>query len=93
MADDQRRPGMRAMLAHPGFRRPWMARTVDKWGDVFSFLALAIQIPPHVVTHGIDVNSLVRRSCLRSRTEWRRPVPRQRGAPGLSRRRLPARIR
>ncbi|WP_242610919.1 MFS transporter [Blastococcus saxobsidens] len=44
MADDQRPAGMRAVLAQPDFRRLWTARTVSQWGDIFSFVALAIQI-------------------------------------------------
>ncbi|RZU30690.1 putative MFS family arabinose efflux permease [Blastococcus saxobsidens] len=35
---------MRAVLAQPDFRRLWTARTVSQWGDIFSFVALAIQI-------------------------------------------------
>ncbi|CCG02640.1 MFS transporter [Blastococcus saxobsidens] len=35
---------MRAVLAQPDFRRLWTARTVSQWGDVFSFVALAILI-------------------------------------------------
>jgi MFS family permease len=38
------RPGMAAVLAQPQFRRLWAARTVSQWGDVFSFVALAILI-------------------------------------------------
>ena len=44
MADDERRPGMRAVLVQPDFRRLWVARTVSQWGDIFSFVALAILI-------------------------------------------------
>ena len=44
VADDERRPGMRAVLAQPDFRRLWAARTVSQWGDIFSFVALAILI-------------------------------------------------
>ncbi|SDO37788.1 MFS transporter [Geodermatophilus sp. DSM 45219] len=35
---------MRTVLAQPAFRRLWAARTVSQWGDVFSFVALAILI-------------------------------------------------
>ncbi len=35
---------MRAVLAQPNFRRLWTARTVSQWGDIFSFVALAILI-------------------------------------------------
>ena len=35
---------MRTALARPDFRRLWTARTVSQWGDVFSFVALAILI-------------------------------------------------
>jgi MFS family permease len=35
---------MRAVLAQPQFRRLWTARTISQWGDVFSFVALAILI-------------------------------------------------
>ena len=38
------RPGMRAVLAQPQFRRLWAARTVSQWGDVLSFVALAILV-------------------------------------------------
>ena len=41
---DARQPGMRAVLGHRDFRRLWTARTVSQWGDVFSFVALAILI-------------------------------------------------
>ena len=44
MADEERRPGMRAVLAQPEFRRLWAARTVSQWGDIFSFVSLAILI-------------------------------------------------
>jgi MFS family permease len=44
MVGDARRPGMRAVLAQPDFRRLWAARTVSQWGDIFSFVALAILI-------------------------------------------------
>ena len=39
-----RRPGMRTVLAQLAFRRLWAARTVSRWSDVFSFVALAILI-------------------------------------------------
>jgi hypothetical protein len=42
--EQQSRPGMRDVLAQPQFRRLWTARTVSQWGDVFSFVALAILI-------------------------------------------------
>jgi MFS family permease len=35
---------MRTVLAQPDFRRLWAARTVSQWGDIFSFVALAILI-------------------------------------------------
>ncbi|MDP5182611.1 MFS transporter [Blastococcus sp. BMG 814] len=35
---------MRTVLAQPDFRRLWTARTISQWGDVFSFVALAILI-------------------------------------------------
>lgn len=35
---------MRTVLARPDFRRLWTARTVSQWGDVVSFVALAILI-------------------------------------------------
>jgi MFS family permease len=35
---------MRTVLSQPRFRRLWAARTVSQWGDVFSFVALAILI-------------------------------------------------
>lgn len=35
---------MLSVLAQPGFRRLWTARTVSQWGDVVSFVALAILI-------------------------------------------------
>ena len=38
------RPGFRAVLRQPQFRRLWTARTVSQWGDIFSFVALAILI-------------------------------------------------
>ena len=44
MADDEGRPGMRAVLAQPDFRRLWAARTVSQWDDIVSFVALAILI-------------------------------------------------
>jgi MFS family permease len=36
------RPGLRVVLRQPQFRRLWTARTVSQWGDIFSFVALAI---------------------------------------------------
>jgi MFS family permease len=45
VADQQTtRPGFRAVLRQPQFRRLWTARTVSQWGDIFSFVALAILI-------------------------------------------------
>jgi MFS family permease len=44
VASQRSRPGMGAVLAQPRFLRLWTARTVSQWGDVFSFVALAILV-------------------------------------------------
>jgi MFS family permease len=38
------RPSLRTVFAQPNYRRLWAARTVSQWGDIFSFVALAILI-------------------------------------------------
>ena len=37
-----RRPGLRGLLAHPAYRRLWLARTVSQVGDVAQFTTLAL---------------------------------------------------
>lgn len=44
MAVAGRQPGLRSVFARPGYRRLWAARTLSQWGDIFSFVALAILI-------------------------------------------------
>ncbi|MFC4949283.1 MFS transporter [Pseudonocardia sp. GCM10023141] len=38
------RVGLRAVFAHPGYRRLWSARTVSQAGDVFATVALALLV-------------------------------------------------
>jgi MFS family permease len=38
------RPTLRGVLAHPGYRRLWAARTVSQWGDVMQFTTLALLV-------------------------------------------------
>ncbi|WP_298800952.1 MFS transporter [Pseudonocardia sp. 73-21] len=38
------RVGLRAVFAHPGYRRLWTARTVSQAGDVFATVALALLV-------------------------------------------------
>ncbi|WP_296369287.1 MFS transporter [Pseudonocardia sp.] len=38
------RAGLRAVLAHPGYRRLWSARTVSQAGDVFATVALSLLV-------------------------------------------------
>jgi hypothetical protein len=38
------RPGLRSVLARPGYRRLWAARTVSQAGDVVQFTALALLV-------------------------------------------------
>ncbi|WP_308284419.1 MFS transporter [Pseudonocardia oceani] len=40
----QRPVGLRAVFAHPGYRRLWVARTASQWGDVFATVALALLV-------------------------------------------------
>jgi MFS family permease len=44
VAVDRRRPGLRAVLARPAYRRLWAAQTVSRWGDVFNTVALAVLV-------------------------------------------------
>lgn len=37
-------PRLRDAFAEPGYRRLWAARTVSQWGDVLSFVALALLV-------------------------------------------------
>ncbi len=37
-----RRPGLRGLLAHPAYRRLWLARTISQVGDVAQFTTLAL---------------------------------------------------
>ena len=41
-AATQARPGLRGLLAQPGYRRLWVARTVSQVGDVAQFTTLAL---------------------------------------------------
>jgi len=36
------RPSLRRLLANPGYRRLWAARTVSQWGDVAQFTTLGL---------------------------------------------------
>ncbi|MGI8692946.1 MAG: MFS transporter [Geodermatophilaceae bacterium] len=38
------RIGLRAVLAHPGYRRLWSARTASQGGDVFATVALSLMV-------------------------------------------------
>ncbi len=42
MTSSPRGPGLRALLARPGYRRLWLARTVSQVGDVAQFTTLAL---------------------------------------------------
>lgn len=44
MVIEPRRPGLRAVLAKPTYRRLWMAQTISRWGDVFNTVALAVLV-------------------------------------------------
>lgn len=39
-----RGPGLRAVLAEPGYRRLWAARTVSQWGDIVQTVTLALLV-------------------------------------------------
>jgi len=38
------RAGLRAVMARPGYRRLWAARTISQWGDVAQFTTLALLV-------------------------------------------------
>ncbi len=46
------------MLAQPGYRRLWAARTISQWGDTFSFVAVALLIYD-LTGSGVGVSGLV----------------------------------
>lgn len=52
------RPGLRSVLAKPGYRRLWAARTTSQAGDVLQFTALALLIY-HLTGSGLGVSGLV----------------------------------
>ena len=51
-------PGMRSVLARPGYRRLWAARTVSQAGDVLQFTTLALLIY-QLTGSGLGVSGLV----------------------------------
>lgn len=53
-----RRAGMRSVLARPGYRRLWAARTVSQWGDVAQFTTLALLVF-HLTGRGLGVSGVV----------------------------------
>ncbi|MEJ7741285.1 MAG: MFS transporter [Nocardioidaceae bacterium] len=52
------RPGLREVLAQPGYRRLWVARTISQWGDTFNFVALALLIYD-LTGSGVGVSGVV----------------------------------
>jgi len=46
------------VLAQPGYRRLWAARTISQWGDTFSFVAVALLIYD-LTGSGVGVSGLV----------------------------------
>ncbi|GAA3164601.1 hypothetical protein GCM10010531_16140 [Blastococcus jejuensis] len=52
------RPSLRSVLARPGYRRLWAARTVSQAGDVFQFTTLALLVYS-VTGSGLGVSGLV----------------------------------
>lgn len=46
------------MLADPGYRRLWAARTVSQWGDTFNFVALALLVYD-LTGSGLGVSGIV----------------------------------
>src|SRR3954464_6540131 len=52
------RPGLRSVLARPGYRRLWAARTVSQAGDVLQFTTLALLIYS-LTGSGLGVSGLV----------------------------------
>lgn len=46
------------MLAQPGYRRLWVARTISQWGDTFNFVALALLIYD-LTGSGVGVSGVV----------------------------------
>ena len=46
------------MLASPGYRRLWAARTVSQWGDIAQFTALALLVF-HLTGSGLGVSGVV----------------------------------
>ena len=49
MARQADRIGIRTVLAGPGYRRLWAARTVSQAGDVLQFTTLALLVPFHSI--------------------------------------------
>jgi MFS family permease len=52
------RPGLRSVLARPGYRRLWAARTVSQAGDVVQFTTLALLVF-QLTGSGLGVSGLV----------------------------------
>ena len=52
------RPRLREVLAQPGYRRLWVARTISQWGDTFNFVALALLIYD-LTRSGVGVSGVV----------------------------------
>ena len=57
-ADTPSRRGLRAVLAHAGYRRLWAARTVSQAGDVAQFTTLALLVL-HLTGSGVGVSGAV----------------------------------
>src|SRR6516165_10152994 len=47
-----------SVLASPGYRRLWAARTVSQWGDIAQFTVLALLVF-HLTGSGLGVSGLV----------------------------------
>ncbi len=52
------RDGLRAVLAQPGYRRLFTARTASQWGDVFNTVALSLLVL-HLTGSGAGVSGVV----------------------------------
>ena len=55
---DTQRPGLRSVLARPGFRRLWAARTVSQAGDVAQFTTVALLVY-QLTGSGLGVSGVV----------------------------------
>ena len=58
MPGTHERPGLRSVLARPGYRRLWAARTVSQAGDVVQFTTLALLVF-QLTGSGLGVSGLV----------------------------------